>query len=486
MKTYKKIGLLFVLFVIFLFCGQTSCSEEDDDNDDPCECTSPPAGVESEKSCFAQGETMPAQDGCNTCTCDNGDWMCTLMGCEDDDDDNDDDNNNDDDTFETLVYVDDLPVMRLKGDAYSRGYEMGSLVGDQIVYLYQEYVLNYALGLSEEYSALFKIVKNFACSMILFQEEEMEQIQGIADGVKDNWDTRLVLSDDTEIEFNENDICIANAIADFSQIACSSVSVWGALTDDQETIIARNLDWEPGPDALLPDHTLIVSETPDDESWHLVNITFPGMLGCLSCINGDGQGVFIHDTARYHDHYKVRLEPRAMLLRRALISAENAADPLATFESSLEAGQIDTGNNFHFVQSAANSDDGAVCFEMDDNENHGDGFVTGRIGQDTDASEIEQTDAMIVTNHHRKRYPPGNCWRYESIAQSIQTAAFGLTMDDLHTMMKDVEFETLTIHTILFKPSDWTLDIYRMRPDHLASEDSGVSLPVDLLFPWYY
>ncbi len=29
------------------------------------------------------GESAPAGDGCNTCTCDNGELACTLIGCVD-------------------------------------------------------------------------------------------------------------------------------------------------------------------------------------------------------------------------------------------------------------------------------------------------------------------------------------------------------------------------------------------------------------------
>ena len=32
---------------------------------------------------IADGESVPADDGCNTCTCDNGELACTLMGCVD-------------------------------------------------------------------------------------------------------------------------------------------------------------------------------------------------------------------------------------------------------------------------------------------------------------------------------------------------------------------------------------------------------------------
>ena len=80
------------------------------------------------------------------------------------------------------------------------------------------------------------------------------------------------------------------------------------------------------------------------------------------------------------------------------------------------------------------------------------------------------------------------CWRYDSIAQSIgaltEKSGGTLAMNDLHSMMKDVQFDSLTVHTILFKPADWSLDVYRMRPDHLASEDPGVHIPAEILFPW--
>lgn len=39
----------------------------------------------TERACQDQpcedGATMPADDGCNTCTCSDGEWQCTLLGC---------------------------------------------------------------------------------------------------------------------------------------------------------------------------------------------------------------------------------------------------------------------------------------------------------------------------------------------------------------------------------------------------------------------
>jgi hypothetical protein len=34
---------------------------------------------------YADGESFPASDGCNTCICSNGEVACTEMACEDED-----------------------------------------------------------------------------------------------------------------------------------------------------------------------------------------------------------------------------------------------------------------------------------------------------------------------------------------------------------------------------------------------------------------
>ena len=114
-----KIGqLLFpIVFILtgLLIIGSLygcSCTDDDDDNDDSdCICNEPPPGVESDKSCFDQGASMPAADGCNTCYCESGDWACTEIACVDDDDDdddnNDDDNDNDDNNEDTTPSTED-------------------------------------------------------------------------------------------------------------------------------------------------------------------------------------------------------------------------------------------------------------------------------------------------------------------------------------------------------------------------------------------
>jgi hypothetical protein len=144
-----------------------------------------------------------------------------------------------------------------------------------------------------------------------------------------------------------------------------------------------------------------------------------------------------------------------------------------------------------FVRPASQGESAAACFEADDNETHPDGFVTVRTDLDHEVNDTELSDVLFVTNHHRKRYAPSGCGRYEGMRDKVEAmAAAGgpaLTLADLRQMMKDVEFQgglVETFHTILFKPSDWTLTVLRIGPDHRASDDPGVTVPPEVLFPW--
>ena len=214
---------------------------------------------------------------------------------------------------------------------------------------------------------------------------------------------------------------------------------------------------------------------------------WPGLIGCYSCINGDGTGVFIHDTLRYNDGFHVRLEPRTLLLRRAVLAAQGATNPAQAVEETLEAGRMDTGNNFHAVCQAAGAFPPAACLETDDNRDHPDGTVTIRTSLDLDVSGTELVDALFVTNHHRKRYPPSSCWRYEAMvarAEEIAAADGAMDLEDALDVMRIVEFEELTVHTIGYRPEDRTLIIRRAGPEQTPSEDKGIQVPWDVLFPW--
>ncbi len=76
--------ILWLVILALCFCGLSACDDSESSEDgDTDTCT--------------EGDTKDAEDGCNTCTCEEGSWHCTEMACADDDDDDDDNSQEDGD-----------------------------------------------------------------------------------------------------------------------------------------------------------------------------------------------------------------------------------------------------------------------------------------------------------------------------------------------------------------------------------------------------
>ncbi len=395
---------------------------------------------------------------------------------------------------ETLVTLDGLRVVRLKGSAYVRGYRLGAVLGDQIMEFYQSYLLDYV---AQDFADDVALARMIVEAMVDLTDEQDAMLHGIADAVVSMQDTAIMLPDGTAATFGFQDIVLANIISDIAMFGCSSASAWGSLTADGETVVARNLDWDAGPDQMLGTGTVVVSETPEDESWQLVLVTWPGMIGCHSCMNGDGQAAFIHDSRRYGSGIVYSgLEPRSYALRKALLAAEGSSDPFTAFEYSLETSAWNSGNNFHFVTPHKPGRYAGACFETNDQPDHPDGFATFRTPLDTAVNGLDNTETMLVTNHFRKRSDTISAgWRYGELIQSLGTcldpqdednpSADGvIDLADIVWMVNQVELGTTTVHTIGFKPATKTLIVHASGPGVLASEAPGVTVPWETLFPW--
>jgi hypothetical protein len=58
-------------------CNTCSCDENGNWGCTEMGCVEEPVAEQC-----SEGDTKPAEDGCNTCSCDeNGNWGCTEMGC---------------------------------------------------------------------------------------------------------------------------------------------------------------------------------------------------------------------------------------------------------------------------------------------------------------------------------------------------------------------------------------------------------------------
>lgn len=74
-RLWRLAGLLFAASAS-VGCG--GAAEERCEGD---ECEPLPRSCLYDEVSYAQGASMPAGDGCNTCWCDGGSWNCTAVGC---------------------------------------------------------------------------------------------------------------------------------------------------------------------------------------------------------------------------------------------------------------------------------------------------------------------------------------------------------------------------------------------------------------------
>lgn len=106
-RKVKPLHIILVIMILILFCGgiatgvyvwnKSRSSQQAQDGEEEEEQLQG-EGEEEEKTCsydgktYGEGESFNSTDGCNTCTCDNGNVACTTETCTKEDDSNNSEN----------------------------------------------------------------------------------------------------------------------------------------------------------------------------------------------------------------------------------------------------------------------------------------------------------------------------------------------------------------------------------------------------------
>ena len=82
MKT-NKILVLVAFVIVFLMGTMVGLNIKNiRDNEDPIIVNPLSKSCQYNNKTYKSGEGFPSEDGCNSCSCDNGNVACTLMACE--------------------------------------------------------------------------------------------------------------------------------------------------------------------------------------------------------------------------------------------------------------------------------------------------------------------------------------------------------------------------------------------------------------------
>ncbi|MHC4161392.1 MAG: C45 family autoproteolytic acyltransferase/hydrolase [Planctomycetota bacterium] len=310
--------------------------------------------------------------------------------------------------------VDGIPVVRLSGTPYEMGRQHGTIFRQQIRFLETEYVeamVAPAVGGKAKLLDWARSVEKF------IPEAYRQELNGMADGAGMTYERVLV----------------ANTMVDrFQTLMCSTVVAAGDATKDREIYFGRNLDF-PGR-RVLHQMTVVIVYEPEGRT-PVVSVTWPGLVGVLSGMNGHG---VCGATMLIHRGKPLRPGiPYMIMYREALARARKAGD-VYTY---IDGAERTCPNNFMVVDATG----AAEVVEFD---------------QDVVARRPADRGTVCSTNHFRSKELTGKeGWRvgedrYASLVEFLEREHGKIDVDRIRKALGDVATPwLLNVQSMIFLPA---------------------------------
>ena len=197
-----------------------------------------------------------------------------------------------------LETVDGREVLHLWGTRYEMGYAEGSLMCGRLTEVFEDYILDYLVA---HVGYDWDTITTLALGMIDIPEEFQAELEGIADGMRENCPAEdlivtsdyLGLGEGGSREVELEDLLVANAVGDW---ACSSLTAWGEATATGAMIHARTFDYSVDPGGtFLDQHIIKVYDSTEEGGARFVSVSTPGLVGCISCFTEEGTAFTMHN-----------------------------------------------------------------------------------------------------------------------------------------------------------------------------------------------
>ena len=348
-----------------------------------------------------------------------------------------------------LSEQDGLRVLELWGAPEEAAYAHGYLLAEDIISMFDEFMFSEAVVPNPavyETMLVPSVRRQFAWS-----EQVEAELRAMGRGMRDRLGAGNVRSQRLGRELGVEDLMIGNALADWFGMLCSTVSVWGDLSADGQTLTARNLDFPSTASMAKGQIVVIRRNEPGNHSW--MGVSWPAMIGVYTAINDEGVTMLMHDANGLPPSESVGFTPRSLILREALESA-SAESYVEDVTRVFRTRRVLIGNNIHV--SAPRRDDcpPAVVFEYDANER--DAGVTVRSVANGGSP---LANALWCTNHLRARREPVDCSRYITLGDALEKAAAAGKKLDAAALLQLVLLarQRTTLHSVCLEPSRRTM-----------------------------
>jgi isopenicillin-N N-acyltransferase like protein len=305
-----------------------------------------------------------------------------------------------------------IPIGHFNGSPQEMGAEHGRRFHDQIINLFQNYLLPQLPGNLRIQAHLAAAL--FELYMLPDQRAEVTALAGA-------------------VGLNIYDAMLAQCYLDLMPITgCSTISLPAGASPDGVARMGRNLDFNA--QGILDRHSVLMIYRPA-EKYQFAAIGWPGMIGVLSGMNEYGlclANMEVDRTMRSPDAMPYTLLYRTILERCRTV--DEAID-------LLNRTPRQSANNLMLMDASGNR---AVAEIRPED-------VTVRRG--TPGS------ALISTNHQRGQDADtaGRCWRYDSLHRAAITQYGNIDIRSLERMLSRVvqgQRGEMTIQSMVFEPRE--------------------------------
>ncbi len=263
---------------------------------------------------------------------------------------------------EIFLNENNLTVVKVWGTHEERGYAVGYLLAEQIVDMYQNFIVPSFGSLLPFARTLIKDPAHYT-----IQNEYVVEATAMVNGIVDAG---------FSLNIDYSDILVSNSFLDIANLSsvnlnlangCSSLMSWGRATEGTDitgkSVISRHMDWNVYP-AIIRNQVMVVHvpQEEDEQPWLLVG--FAGQMSVLSGVNESGLSVMQHMLADDYSNgslYKA-YEPIWFSLRRSIEKRDvngdgknDVADAVSVVQGNTN-GYADSYIVASLASSAAGSD----------------------------------------------------------------------------------------------------------------------------------
>ena len=337
-----------------------------------------------------------------------------------------------------LVTLKHHKVLRLFGsEDRERGFAHGYLLAEQVLECLDDALQSLPQFTVEKFETR---LLPWATRRLVWDAGAVQELDGLFEGLQARLGEKGLIAPALGRAITRDDLFAINAVADWFGPACSAFSACGTKTEAGQVIHGRNLDFPLGPRAIGRQVILAQAALPARgkpgapdaraarKAW--AGVGWPGLICVFSAMNADGLVCCLHDATNVikggeHEGFIAR----GLLLRRILESLDPAAgDPAAAAAKLAAVRPAACGNLFHLSWPKLAAEKWqlkpSAALEFD-------GSGREPNGTPVNIRRMDDSDALVLTNHYCVRRPAVECERFSKISAGILAFSKNGTRIDL-------------------------------------------------------